>query len=145
MRTIGPRMHERIRHALAGLVLLALVGCASPPRLDHAGAPDAVAPIVEIVPREYRSDLAPGTSIVAIDNPHGDVRVRITDQAKLGYYATVQRIGAQPLDPAFLWQREGERLRLSVRYPGEARWPRNHGHSRGRVDLAVFVPASVAL
>jgi hypothetical protein len=80
-----------------------------------------------------------------IDNPHGDLRVRVTDQSKVGYYAMVQRIGEQPLDPVFDWQQRGERLQLVIRYPGDERWPRNHDHSRGRVDLAVFVPAGVAL
>lgn len=144
MRIAGTAAPGLSRIALGGL-LIALVGCAGSPRTDSAAAQQASAPAFEIVPREERRELPAGTTAMRIENPHGDVRVRITDQPKVGYYAMVQRIGEQPLDPIFDWQQQGERLQLTVRYPGDDHWPRNHDHSRGRVDLAVFVPAGVAL
>ncbi|MBK8069995.1 MAG: hypothetical protein IPK27_20960 [Rhodanobacteraceae bacterium] len=132
-----------LRAGIAGLYCVAFVGCASPKLQETLAAGEV--PRVEIVPREERRELPPGTTGMRIENPHGDLRVRITDQPKVGYYATVQRIGEQPLEPVFDWQQHGERLELTIRYPGEESWLRTHGHSRGRVDLAVFVPAAVAL
>lgn len=144
MRVAGTAVRSLIRIGLCGL-FIALVGCAGSPRGDSAPAPQPSARAFEIVPREERRDLPAGTSAMRIENPHGDLRVRITNQPKVGFYAMVQRIGEQPLDPVFDWQQQGDRLQLTIRYPGEEHWPRNHDHSRGRVDLAVFVPAELAL
>lgn len=130
---------------LAGLVCIALFGCANSRQPESAASRDAATPSLEVVTREERRDLPAGTAALGVDNPHGDLRVRITDQPKIGYYALVQRLGQRPLDPVFDWRAQGDHLQLTVRYPGDERWPPDHGHRRGRVDLAVFVPAALAL
>lgn len=130
-----------------GMALLCawVAACAGAPRPDAREAADGPAVPVQILPLEARHEVPAGTVVMQVRNPHGDLRVRITDQAQVGYYAMVQRIGAQPLDPIFDWKQRDGRLLLTVRYPGEEQWEPADGHRHGRVDLAIFIPAALAL
>lgn len=134
------------RIAWLGLVA-ALAGCASAPR----EAAPATAQPADFAIETLRRAIAvePGVAVLRIDNPHGELRLRIGQPGEVGIVATVQRFGAAGPAPEFAQARKGDELRIEVRYPfapppvdpatGRA------DHTRGRADLAVFVPPDVAL
>lgn len=133
--------------ALALGAALLGAGCASPPRVAES-SPDAPAGYaIETMRSAFPIDT--GITTVALHNPHGELRVRIGQPGEVGIVATVQRFGTPGPLPAFETSRKGARLRIDVRYPfapppvdpatGRA------DHTRGRADLAVFVPPDVAL
>jgi hypothetical protein len=105
----------------------------------------AESPPLEVVTREERIAVESSVTTFRLRNPHGDVRLRVTDQSMVGIHATIQRIGETPLDPTFaIGQRDGV-FELIIRYPDEAALLARGDHGYGRVDLGVWVPARLAL
>jgi len=109
-----------------------LTACATP----ESAAPVLTEPPYEVISREQQVNIDANTASIRIDNPHGDVRVRVVEGLKMGVYATIQRIGEAPLDPRIEIDRDGTQASLTVRYPSAG---------PGRVDLAVFVPERLAI
>lgn len=102
-------------------------------------------PPLEVVTREERIAVEQSVKTFRLRNPHGDVRLRVTDQPMVGIHATIQRIGKTPLDPTFeIDQRDGV-FELIIRYPDEATLLARGNHGYGRVDLGIWVPAALAL
>jgi hypothetical protein len=126
-------------------VLLLLAGCAGKPPAPESPGNAQTAPKLEIITREERIQVDQGSTRLVLRNPHGDVRLRITDQAQVGVHATIQRIGEIPLDPTLDIRQHGGVFELNVRYPQEAALRTKGDHSYGRVDLGIWVPASLAL
>lgn len=131
--------------ALAALLLAA---CAAPQRGAPVADPaPAAAFAVETVRRAI--PVEPGIATLRIDNPHGELRLRVGQPGEVGIVATIQRFGADGPAPEFRHARKGDELGIEVTYPfppppvdpatGRA------DHTRGRADLAVFVPPDVAL
>lgn len=121
-----------MRIAATSLVLLvaALLGaCAAQPRSPAAGDVR-----IERVDRTF--DLAAGVERVALDNPWGMINVRNRDEREAGIHAVVQ--GQAPSKATFRARREGSTLRIEVAFAGDRATP-------GRVDLALYLPADVAL
>ena len=102
-------------------------------------------PKLEIITREEHFPIEKGVTRLVLRNPHGDVRLRIADQGKVGIYATIQRIGEQPLDPTFDVRQNAGIFELTVRYPNDAAVKARGNHLLGRVDIGVWVPSSMAL
>jgi len=127
-----------------GLLLLFLF-CGAAVADPGSAAAVTESPPFEVVTREERIAVEPSTKTFRLRNPHGDVRLRVTDQPTVGIYATIQRIGETPLDPTFeIGQRDGV-FELIIRYPDEDTLLASGDHGYGRVDLGVWVPARLAL
>lgn len=132
--------------AAAGLAIL-LAGCASAPREAAPAAAQPAGFAIETLRRAI--PVEDGVAVLRIDNPHGELRLRMGEPGEVGIVATVQRFGADGPLPSFEHARKGDVLGIEVRYPfapppvdpvsGRA------DHTRGRADLAVFVPPDVAL
>jgi hypothetical protein len=147
MKRLIARPERRGAAFAATLGALLLAGCASAPRETAPAA--AAIPEVSIEMLRRAIPVAAGTTTVALHNPHGELRVRIGQPGEVGIVATTQRFGAAGPAPTFESSRKGDRLTIHVRYPfapppvdpatGRA------DHTRGRADLAVFVPPDVAL
>jgi hypothetical protein len=127
-------------------------GCANPPRdVASAKAGTAATASAEFAVETLRRAIAveAGVASLYIDNPHGELRLRLGQPGEVGIVATVQVFGAEGPRPEFAQLRKGDALHIAVRYPfapppvdpatGRA------DHTRGRADLAVFVPPDVAL
>jgi hypothetical protein len=84
---------------------------------------------------------------VLVRNPHGDVRLKFTDEAAIGVYATVQMIGRKPREPIFELRHDGDRDVLSIRYAGETETTPMTipDHTQGRVDLGVWLPRDLEI
>lgn len=136
-------MPSLLRHCAP--LLLALTGCVSTVPVVDADRSELPTPRLEVVTREERIAVDPASHTFVLRNPHGDVRLRTTDQPTVGIYATIQRIGEAPLDPTFdIRQRDGV-FELTIRYPDEAALLARGDHGYGRVDMGVWVPARLAL
>jgi hypothetical protein len=134
-------MPNPLRSCLSLLFLFCAVALAA----ADAAAAVSESPPLEVVTREERIAVEPSIKTFRLRNPHGDVRLRVTEQPKVGIYATIQRIGEAPRDPTFeIGQRDGV-FELVIRYPDEDVLLASGDHSYGRVDLAVWVPARLAL
>jgi hypothetical protein len=126
------------------LPLLLLI-CGAAVAAADSGAAVAESPPLEVVTREERIAVEPSIKSFRLRNPHGDVRLRVTNQPMVGIYATIQRIGETPLDPTFeIDQRDGV-FELTIRYPDEEALLASGDHSYGRVDLGVWAPARLTL
>ncbi len=123
---------------------LLLIGCAAkvPVAPPPADAPPAR---LEIVTREERVVVEPTSKTLRLRNPHGDVRLRITEQPMVGIHATIQRIGETPLEPSFDIRQHNGVFELTIRYPDDEVLQARADHGYGRVDLGVWVPANLAL
>ncbi len=89
-----------------------------------------------------------GADRVVIRNPHGDLRVRPTDQSEITYSAMLQRHADDPRQAEIRGTAEKSRFRLEVVYPeskdlGSGEVPDEW--TKRRVDLTIFVPAKSAL
>lgn len=118
--------------SVALLLACMLTACATP----ETESPVLTDPPYEVISSEQQVDVDEKAASIRIDNPHGDVRVRIVEGLKIGVYATIQRIGQAPLDPSIVIDRDGVQAGVTVRYPSAG---------PGRVDLAVFVPERLAI
>ena len=126
-------------------LLLVLTGCATTSPAPRGDSPESATPRVEVLTREERIAVDPASHTFVLRNPHGDVRLRTIDQPTVGIYATIQRIGENPLDPTFdIRQRDGV-FELTIRYPDETALLARGDHGYGRVDMGVWVPARMAL
>lgn len=125
-------------------LLLLLGGCAATLGPEHPVA-DAPPARLEIVTREERIAVDQGTTTLLLRNPHGDVRLRVTDQPMLGMHATIQRIGEAPLDPTFHIRQQDGVFELIIHYPDEKALLARGDHGYGRVDLGVWVPDGLVL
>lgn len=121
--------------AVCGLVMSA---CAPIPRSPAI----AESPPFSVVERRQAFTLPAAIRHVVVHNRHGDVRIRWSDRREIGLYATVQRIGAQPLEPSFQTAQNDDRYTLDVRFPGDQAWAAGD-HRRGRVDLGIWLPADM--
>jgi hypothetical protein len=146
MRRSIARPERRAGALAASAIAVLLSGCAGAPR---EATPPATPAGFAIESLRRAIPVAADVRTLRIDNPHGELRVRIGRPGEVGIVATVQRFGADGPLPDFAHARKGERLGIVVRYPfapppvdpatGRA------DHARGRADLAVFVPPDVAL
>lgn len=120
-------------------LLLALGGCRTP-------SPTPQAPTVaeflasDRVTREEREFPIPeGAERVRIINLRGDVRVRMSDRAIVGVFATVQRLdqraGALRLQPEL---KDGV-YELDMGFVGDQGWPSDHA-AHGRIDAGIWIP-----
>lgn len=133
----------RWRVVASALALSALIqgGCVDTRRVQPLAQPDV--PAVEIVRREENLSLPAGTKVLRVHNLHGDVRVRFSDRIELRMVATVQRIGAHPLDPLFRLTVERDAAITEVHYAGERVLLARGGHQHGRSDILLVAPRSL--
>jgi hypothetical protein len=122
-----------------------LLGCIAQVPLSEAAPAETPSVKLEVVTREERISVEPTSKTLLLRNPHGDVRLRITDQPMVGIHATIQRIGETPLEPTFDIRQHDGVFELSIRYPDEQALLAAQDHGYGRVDLGVWVPANLAL
>jgi len=123
-----------LRIAACALPLLS-AACAAPTRGSPATPGDVR---VERVDKAF--DLERGVARVAIDNPWGEINVRNRDEREVGIHAVIQRMPPQFARAVLRPHREGDTLRVEVAFDGTAKAPRP-----GRIDLAVYLPADLAL
>lgn len=125
-------------------LLLALGGCRTPSSTPPA---PTVAEFLasDRVTREEREFQVPeGTQRIRIVNLRGDVRVRMSDRAILGVYATVQRLderaGELRLQPEL---KDGVYL-LDLGFVGDQGWPSDHA-AHGRIDAGIWIPRKLPI
>jgi hypothetical protein len=136
-------MPSSLRSRLWLLLLLSGIAVAATESETTLGGQEP--PPLEVVTREERIAVEPASTMFRLRNPHGDVRLRVTEQPMVAIHATIQRIGETPLDPTFeIGQRDGV-FELVIRYPDEDALLGSGDHGYGRVDLGVWVPARLAL
>jgi hypothetical protein len=113
-----------------------LPACTAPTRTPAREAAPAAADV-----RLERSDqaFALGRDVVRveIDNPWGEITLRNRDERELGVHAVIQRLPPAFAPAALRTRRDRGTLRVAVEFPAAA--------ARGRVDLAVYLPADVAV
>jgi hypothetical protein len=110
------------------VVLLSLSACAArPPVSDDA---------LEIVSKELHWPVDDKLRAIRIVNAHGDVRARVVEREDVALFATIQRIGAEPLDPSFDTQLSDGTFTIVVRYSRDG---------RKRTDLAIFIPLRLSV
>jgi|GEM_PF-4270164 len=74
---------------------------------------------------------------VEIDNPWGEITLRNRDERELGVHAVIQCLPPAFAPAALRTRRDRGTLRVAVEFPAAA--------ARGRIDLAVYLPADVAV
>jgi hypothetical protein len=142
---------ERSAGAAAALLAALLIGCASGPlpKLEPPAARDVATPPVEITRERVAIALEPTTRVLSIDNPHGEIRVRVGAPGEVGIVAVLQRIGVDGVAPTIGHATKGDAVSVEVQHPlGAPPVDLASGradHARGRADLAVFVPPGIAL
>lgn len=85
---------------------------------------------------------------IVVDNPHGDIRARRSDDAEVELLAVIQHADDDPRPPRVVVEREGERIVIRVDMPDRGTPGANtHGveADRRRVDISLFVPPSARL
>ncbi len=138
-----------LRASLALSCALLVAGCATSP--ETARGQTAALDIDAMQVETRRLAIPVGAQIAALHliNPHGELRLRIGEPGELGIVATVQRFGSAGATPEIVQQIKGDQLAVSVVYPfGPPPVDPASGradHTRGRADLAVFVPPNLAL
>lgn len=115
--------------ALAGGLL---GGCASSPEEKHVDA-------VQTERRDQEFDLDKSIARVEIVNRHGEINVRGNDEPAVGIHAVIQRMPPELASAELRSRRDGDTLHI------EAVFPRAQHDRPGRIDLAVYLPSSVAI
>ncbi len=82
---------------------------------------------------------------VRVRNPWGDVRVRRAPVDAVGLSVVIQRLAAGDPLPDIDATAKGDHVDVRIGYPGNPRRVSRGGERPGRVDLAVFVPATAAI
>lgn len=126
-----------IRIALP-LFLLALAACTtSTPRMESPAGEARL----ERIDRVFALD--PGVTLVAVDNPWGEINVRDHGRHEVGMHAVVQRLPPRFAEARFESRREGDILHIEVHLEGLDR--ATPDTSQGRADIALYIPKQVAL
>jgi hypothetical protein len=133
VQAIANRRRARALGCGAAMALAAvfLGGCSSSPGTR------AIAPQIERRDQEF--DLDKSIARVEIVNRHGEINVRGNDESAVGIHAVIQRMPPDLANAELRSRREGDTLRI------EAVFPRTQDDRAGRIDLAVYVPASLAI
>jgi hypothetical protein len=118
--------------------LLALAACSTSTPRTQTPAGEAR---LERVDRVFALD--PGVTLVAVDNPWGEINVRDHGRHEVGMHAVVQRLPPRFAEARFESRREGDTLHIGVRLEGLDR--AKPDTSQGRADIALYIPKQVAL
>ena len=118
---------------LAHAVLLA--GCAAPKVQDESPKSAAQQPGIEREDVEFALDK--GVASIVVDNPYGDVHVRGHDKHEVGVHGVIQRLAPDFPRIKVVSSRQDRELHLRVKM--------QDGKSTSRYDMAVYVPADLAL
>jgi len=89
-----------------------------------------------------------GHRAVAIENFHGDVRVRTSNDHTVSVFAVIQRHAADTQEPEIALDPKEPVFRVMVRYPIPDPYSASApppGHDKRRVDIAVLVPKLVRI
>lgn len=126
-----------IRIALP-LFLLALAACTTSTPRTETPAGEAR---LERIDRVFALD--PGVTLVAVDNPWGEINVRDHGRHEVGMHAVVQRLPPRFAEARFESRREGDTLHIEVHLEGLDR--ATPETSQGRADIALYIPSQVAI
>lgn len=122
------------------LVLALLATATSAVAQETARRPDAWT-----ILRSDREAAAPAGGEVEVENPFGDVRVRVGEPERVSVHAVVQRAEADPREARVAIGEHDRTLRISVEFDDAAATSAREGWDRRRVDLTVAVPAGSPL
>lgn len=121
------------RIGLAAIALLA-GACANAPH--DAATPGPAGVRIERLDKEFEFDAQ--ITRIAVDNPYGEINVRARDEREVGIHAVIQRMPPDFARIELTSQIDGDTLQIDVVQRGAT-------DSRGRADIAVYVPADLAL
>ena len=126
------------RTCLMGIAvpLTALLGACAGSAVKHDSA-KSMAEQTRLERQDVEFALDKGVSSVIVDNPYGDVHVSGHAQDEVGVHAVIQRLPPEFAKIELVSFREGRALHLKVKSPP--------GKSGSRYDMAVYVPAEMAL
>lgn len=122
------------------LVLALLATAASAVAQESAPRPDDWT-----ILRSDREATAPAGAEVVVENPFGDVRVRVGESERVSVHAVVQRAEADPREARVAIGELDRSLQVSVGFDDAAAASVREGWERRRVDLSVAVPAGSPL
>lgn len=126
------------RMRLTGIALplaVLLASCAAPTVQDDSSRSTLQQPRIEREDVEFALDK--GVASVVVDNPFGDIHVRDHDKAEVGVHGVIQRLAPDFAPVKVVSSRQGREMHLTVTMPG--------GKSASRYDMAVYVPADMAM
>ncbi len=135
MRMARARLAGRFA-LIVGMAILFTAGCAAParkPTPEHNAALQ-----VERTDREF--DLGKDIQRVSIVNSYGTITVKGQDENAVGIHAVIQRLAPTFAPLRLHVRREGGTLHIEVGYAKGV-----DPATRGRLDMAVFVPGAEAL
>lgn len=126
---------------VAGLCAVASVGADETP--SPVGDP-AESWRLEAV--EWKADLSPEVSRIAIVNHHGNLQVRGAEEGKVEVVGHRQRHADDPRLPDVLLERRDGEMTVEVRYPPEeAGFKAPDTWRKRRIDITVYVPKTLPL
>lgn len=88
----------------------------------------------------YESDKVKPDSVVSIDNPWGDIRIRTHRALNVKIEGTVQRIGEDAPIPTYKPVEKDGVLSFGIEIPGASYEPRSN-----RVDLVIYLPQKMKI
>ena len=138
---------------LSVLILLVLTNCApqnkkTQEKQDLEGTNTSQEVAVEIIKNQQDIELSKSHNKLIVNNPHGNIFVRKTEEQYVGVFTTMQLIGSKPEKAQIKIINNSKFINIDIVYPSNNTSGVNsviNGHKKGRVDLVVFVPKNLRL
>jgi len=85
---------------------------------------------------------------LTVNNPHGNIYIRKTEEAFVGVFSTMQLIGDDAEEAKINIENNSKNIKIDISYSSDKTIGVNtliNGHKKGRVDLVVYVPKQLII
>ena len=105
---------------------------------------------IKVAIEKEQNDISvtPSHKKLTVNNPHGNIYIRKTEEPFVGVFSTMQLIGEDAEEAKINIENNSKNIKIDISYSSDKTIGVNtliNGHKKGRVDLVVYVPKQLII